>query len=222
MIDRYCLFVALFAAFCSGLNAADLIIRFDEDVSRLSVRLYKKNPSAAKVGSLDDQADPNPATYPNISDQGRVATFPNVPSGSWWVTIEDSESSWDRNYIDVKKIDKLDSNQQIEWNIPNGFIDVTFRGKSSHVIVKLERRIGEQLDEVFQKWLILENDEANFFSGKFTHVGEGVHMASFFEYSVDKGIGSFICSCSATQGVDRTPTVGDGSSPKHPNHERQK
>jgi hypothetical protein len=209
MINRYFLFVTLFVAFSSSINATDLIIHFDEDVSHLSVRLYTKKPSAAKMISIDDQADPDSAVYPNITDQGRVAVFSNVPAGSCWVTIEDAESSWDRNYLDVKEINKLDSNQQIEWDIPDGYIDIAFRGNSSHVIVKLERNTGGKLDEVFQKWLILEHDKVNLFSGRFTHVGEGVHIASFFEYSVDKGIGSLICSCSATHSVERTSPAPD-------------
>jgi hypothetical protein len=199
MMNQYYLIAAIFIVISSHVRAADLIIRFDEEVSQLSVRLWSKKPSTPKVVSIDDQVDPNPAIYPNISELGKVATFVNVPAGSCWVTIEDSNSSWGADYIDVREIDKTDSSQQINWDIPDGFVDIMFHGEKERVLVKLERRIGGKLDEVFQKWLILEHGKSNMFSGKFVHVGDGVFIASFFEYSADKGIGALICSCSATR-----------------------
>lgn len=203
MIDR--LIIVLVIAFASGVHAGDLIIQFDEDVSLLSVRLYTKEPSTADVVSIDDQADPSHVIYPNVSAQGRVTTFINVPAGPCWVTIEDSDSSWDRNYIDVRKIGKTDSNQTIKWHIPDGVIEVAFRGKQDRVIIKLERRINGKLDGVFQKWLILGHDRENGFSGRFTHVGEDSYVVSFYEYSVNKGLGDFICSCSATRSEKMNP-----------------
>jgi hypothetical protein len=196
ILRNFIIGVALILA--STASAGDLVVKFDEDVSRLLVRLYTKDPSAI-LPSLDDAQEPGSPFYPSIEGEGRIATFANIPVGSCWVTIEDGASSWARSYIDVRKIEKTKLDQVVEWEIPNGVIDVKFQGKQESIIIKLERVSGGQVDRVFQKWLILKANETRNFIGRFPRVGKGEYVISFYEYSAEGGLASFICSCSATQ-----------------------